>query len=284
MATARGPDGSGEVSGIAFRRRRLVIIGLRLAVLIAVLATWQFAVGDPKHDGFVLVDEFYVSRPSEVVRSLQRWQDEGVLLSSVWLTFQTTFVGFAIGSAIGLVVGFVLGTSQTTSDVFKPFIVALNSIPRLALVPLFLLWFGLGVSSKIALVAVIVFFLVFMNTYNGVRDVSAQLVDGLRLMQAKPWQIHAKVTLPSAMSWIIAGFQVSVPYALVAAVTGEMLASNRGMGYLVQRSASQFNTAGVFGAIVVMMIMATALSAVVSLVERWLLAWKPQNLRMGTAD
>jgi NitT/TauT family transport system permease protein len=258
-----------------------VLVNLtRLAVIGGALLAWERFAGDPTK-GRVLIDQFYVSRPSAIWDAFTGWIDEGVLITGIWVTLQETVFGFLIGAVLGLITGFILGTSRFISAVFRPIVTALNSIPRLALVPLFILWFGLGMSSKMAFVAMIVFFLVFFNTYAGVSDVDDHLLDVLRLMKAKRWQLHTKVTLMSAMTWIIAGLRVSVPYALVAAVTAEMIASNRGMGYLVVRSSGQFFTAGVFAGILVLMVVAMGLTGLVTLLERRLLRWKPDRLQLG---
>ncbi|MGE3620594.1 MAG: ABC transporter permease [Acidimicrobiia bacterium] len=260
------------------RTNPLLVNALRLAVLVAFLLLWERFAG-PRDDPSAFLDEFYVSKPSAIWRSITSWLDQGILFSSIAVTLQEAVWGLLIGTGLGLVAGFSLGVSPLLSAVLKPYVTALNSIPRLALVPLFLLWFGLGISSKLALVATIVFFLVFYSTYAGVQDVEQELIDVVRLMGARRIHVHAKVTLPSAMKWIIEGLRVSVPYSLVAAVTAEMIASNRGMGFLLIRSSGQFNTAGVFGAIVVLMCVSVVLSALVSLLERYLLRWKPRNLR-----
>lgn len=246
-------------------RRRFLVVVTQVVLIVAFLGIWQFSSS---------IDEFYFSRPSEIYRSVVAWQDQGVLLSSIWLTFWTTILGFVVGGLLGFLVGFLLGSSDIASDVFGPIITTLNSIPRLALVPLFLMWFGLGVTPRVALVATLVFFLIFYNTYAGVRDVDRHLIDVLRLMSAKRHHIFGKVVLPSAATWVISGMRISVPYALVGAVTSEMLAANSGMGYLLQRSAGQFFTPGVFGAIAVMVIMAQVLMLSVTLFERRVLRWK----------
>lgn len=255
---------------VSLRKRltsnRWVVLGLQMLLGAVVLSVWQWG---------NVVDELYVSKPSAIFDAIVRWQEDGVLFPNIMVSLQTTVYGFGIGGILGLIVGFSLGTSDFASRIFRPFVTALNSIPRLALVPLFLIWFGLGMSSKVALVATVVFFLIFYNTYAGVRDVDRQLVDVLRLMKAKRRHVYLKVTLPSAMTWIIAGMRVSVPYAMVAAVTAEMLASNRGMGFLLQRSAGQFYTPGVFGAIIVMIVMSITLMFLVTVLERFVLSWKP---------
>jgi NitT/TauT family transport system permease protein len=144
-------------------------------------------------------------------------------------------------------------------------------------VPLFMLWFGIGLNSKLALVISVVAFLVFYATYAGVKDVDHHLVDKMRLMRAKRWHVHAKVTVPSAMSFIIQGLGVSAPYALVVAVAAEMLASNRGLGYLLVNASTQFDTAGTFAIIFVLMLLGIVLMALINLLERRLLRWKPKR-------
>jgi NitT/TauT family transport system permease protein len=188
------------------------------------------------------------------------------------------FWGFLLGAVLGIIVGVILGSSPMLSDIFRPFLVSLNSIPRLALVPLFILWFGFGLQMKVALVALIVFFLVFYATYEGVRDVEQRLLDVLKVMNASRLTLQLKVRLPSAMAWIIQGLQVSIPYALVAAVTAEIIGSNTGIGFLIQRSAGTFYTAGVFAGILILVVVAVIINAAVTVVEKRLLRWKPRNL------
>lgn len=259
----------------ARRRRRISIIVLQIAIAIGALLFWEWAAG-PKDAPGILIDEFYISRPSLIWEALTRWTKEGVLWISIYYTLETTVLGFLIGTGMGLVVGFVLGVNPFLASVFNPFINALYSIPRLALVPLFMLWFGIGVGSKLALVVSVVFFLVFFATYTGVKDVDPELLRKLRLMRANWWSLHLKVTLPSATTFIISGLSISLPYALVAQVTAEMLSSNRGMGYLLIRSSSQFYTPGVFAAITVLMVMGVLLTWCIQLLEQRLLRWKPR--------
>jgi NitT/TauT family transport system permease protein len=265
---ARGRDG-----------KRIFVNVSRVALPIAVLLLWQFASGDP--DEGALIDEFYISKPTEIWAALVDWWNEGILIESVQATLVAMFWGFLLGAVSGIIVGVILGSSPVLSGIFRPFLVSLNSIPRLALVPLFILWFGFGLQMKVALVSLIVFFLVFYATYEGVRDVEQRLLDVLKVMDASKLSLQMKVRIPSAMAWIIQGLQVSIPYALVAAVTAEIIGSNTGIGFLIQRSAGVFYTAGVFAGIVILVIVAVIINALVTLVERRLLRWKPRNL--GTA-
>jgi len=256
--------------------KRIIVNVSRVALPLVVLLFWEFASGDP--DEGALIDSFYVSKPSEIWDALQGWWQEGVLLESIQATVTAMFWGFLLGAVLGIIVGVILGSSPMLSDIFRPFLVSLNSIPRLALVPLFILWFGFGLQMKVALVALIVFFLVFYATYEGVRDVEQRLLDVLKVMNANKLTLQMKVRVPSAMAWIIQGLQVSIPYALVAAVTAEIIGSNTGIGYLIQRSAGTFYTAGVFAGIVILVVVAVIINALVTLLEKRLLRWKPRNL------
>ena len=176
-------------------------------------------------------------------------------------------MGFFIGAVGGAILGVWLGVSPFASRLLNPYLNALNALPKVALAPLFVLWFGLGLESKIALAAVLVLFLVFLNTFAGVREVDQDLIDGARLMRATRAQVIAKVIIPSAMSWVFAGLKISVPYALIGAVLGEMIAANRGLGYLVQFSGAQFDSAGVFAVLFVIALLAVALNFLVEMVQ-----------------
>lgn len=255
------------------RRRWWWILAGRISIFVVFFAGWELLSGKPGKE-FALVDEFYVSKPSHIVTALQQWVDDGALLHHTAMTAREMVLGFLVGAALALVVGFVLGVSQTVGKIVGPFITAAYSVPRLALVPLFILWFGLGLGSKIVYVSTVVFFLVFYNTYSGVRDVDRELMDVLRLMGARLHQVYAKATLPSAMTWIIAGLRISVPYALVAAVTAEIIASNEGLGYLLIKSSNQFYIAGVFASIFVMVVLGLVMNGLMALLDRRLLSWK----------
>lgn len=246
---------------------------VRVTLLVVGLLAWQVFSGKPGQP-HAIIDEFYISNPLAILDAGIGFYRDGILLPSLWITLQETLGGFALGGVLGFIFGLILGTNRFAGDVFRPFVVAFNSVPRLALVPLFMLWFGLGIASKIALVATIVFFLVFYNTYAGVRDVNRELVQVLQLMGARSDQIHLKVTLPSAMTWIVTGLRVSIPFALLTAVTAEMIASNRGMGYLIVKSSGEFYTAGVFASIVLLAALALFMNMFVNVFERWVLKWR----------
>ncbi|HZP76033.1 MAG TPA: ABC transporter permease [Pseudolabrys sp.] len=249
-----------EVSGLA--------MALAQAVLgIAVLLLWQGVSGR-------LIDNFFISNPIEVARRLYGWIADGSIFVHIGATLYATAMGFIIGSVIGAVLGVWLGISAIAARLLNPYLNALNALPKVALAPLFVLWFGLGIESKIALAAVLVLFLVFLNTYAGVREVDQDLIDAARLMRATRVQVIVKVIVPSAMSWVFAGLKISVPYALIGAVLGEMIAANRGLGYLVQFSGAQFDTAGVFAVLLVIAVIAVALNFIVELVQHRIEHWR----------
>ncbi|HEY6862055.1 MAG TPA: ABC transporter permease [Pseudolabrys sp.] len=238
-----------------------VVLGLLLLLL------WQGASGR-------LIDNFFISNPIDVGARLVAWIGDGSLFLHIWATVYATVMGFTIGSMGGVVLGIWLGVSPFTSRLLNPYLNALNALPKVALAPLFVLWFGLGIESKIALAAVLVLFLVFLNTYAGVREVDQDLIDGARLMKATRAQLIAKVIIPSTMSWVFAGLKISLPYALIGAVLGEMIASNRGLGYLVQFSGSQFDSAGVFAVLIVIALLAVALNFLVEIVQHRMEQWR----------
>jgi NitT/TauT family transport system permease protein len=256
-ATALGP----RETGGGFMLLCQVVLG------IVVLLAWQGASGR-------LVDDFFISNPVAVVERLYQWIADGSLFLHIWATVYETMMGFFIGAAGGVILGIWLGVSPFTNRLLNPYLNALNALPKVALAPLFVLWFGLGIASKIALAAMLVLFLVFLNTYAGVREVDQDLIDGARLMRATRAQLIAKVIIPSAMSWVFAGLKISVPYALIGAVLGEMIAANRGLGYLVQFSGSQFDTAGVFAVLIVIALLAVALNFLVEMAQHRMQVWR----------
>lgn len=269
-------SGRMEKPGIVERLRRRgsmaevgtpVMAALQVAFGLLLLAAWYAASG-------WLVDEFMISNPVAVAKRLWEWFVSGIVWVHIWATVYATLVGFFIGAVLGVIGGIWLGLSPFLSRLLNPYIWAFNALPKVALAPLFILWFGLDINSKIALAAVLVVFLVFVNTFAGVREVDRDLVDSLRLMRASRRQILTKVILPSATSWIFVGLKVSVPYALIGTIIGEMIAANRGLGYLVQRSGSEFDTAGVFAALVIIAVLAMLFNEVVGAIQFRLESWK----------
>lgn len=240
---------------------------LRLAILVGFLALWEIASG-------WLIPVFFISRPGDVFQVLVRWIGNGDLFYHAGITAAEAFLGFLLGAAGGMTLGLLLGRARYVADVLDPFIMAFYSLPKLALAPLFILWFGIGMEMKIILTATICFFLVFLNTYTGVRSVSNDLVAILRLMGAQERHVVAKVVVPSAITWVFAGLRISVPYALIGAVVGELMAANRGLGFLLSNAAGNFNTAGVFAALAAIIALAALLNYAVSVASRIAMPWE----------
>jgi NitT/TauT family transport system permease protein len=184
------------------------------------------------------------------------------------------FSDFSSAPRLALSAGFGLEFLHFSAACSVPYIWAFNALPKVALAPLLILWFGLGIQSKVALSAVLVVFLVFVNTFSGVREVDQDLIDGVRLMKAKRRQLLTKVILPSATSWIFVGLKTALPYALIGVIIGEMIASNKGLGYLVQRASSEFDTAGAFAALAVIALIAVILNEFVQAIQTRLERWK----------
>jgi NitT/TauT family transport system permease protein len=239
----------------------------RLLLIAALLAGWEAL----SH----VIDVFFISRPSDIAVRLVAWAIDGTLMFNLWITMEAALWGFVLGAAGGIVAGFLLGQAPKLGKVADPVIVALYSLPKVALAPVFILWFGIGLQSKVALAGITVFFLVFFNTYAGVREVDRDLVDVMRIIGASRMQIIRRVVIPSALGWVFVGLKVAVPYALIGAVVGEIIASNRGLGYLVQHSASQFDSTGVFAALFVLMFIATALNELLNRLQGRLMRWRP---------
>jgi NitT/TauT family transport system permease protein len=249
---------------------RLRIVAWRVAITVVGLALWEAVSGR-------WVKPFWISSPSAIWAQLAAWIESGDLWLHMEITLTETVAGFGLGAVSGIGVGLALGLNKRLAAVLDPFIIAFYSLPKIALAPLFILWFGVGLASKIVLATFVVFFLVFYNTYAGTLAVEQELVDVLRLMGATRGQIVRKVILPSVLLWIFTGMKISVPYALIGAVVGEMMASNKGLGYLIQASAGQYDTSGVFAALFVLMIIATGLHALLKQSERLMLRWKEES-------
>lgn len=246
---------------------RLRIGLLRVGVLVVSLLAWEFIAG-------ALDIVFFISKPTNVWAQLVEWVSEGYLQAHLGITLKEMFFGFLLGAASGIFTGFLLGLIPILGRVMDPFVTAVYSLPKLALAPLFVLWFGIGITMKVVLTAVIVFFLVFWNTYTGVLETNDELVDVLRVMGAKRRHLIFKVVLPSSLTYIYVGLKLAIPYSLVGAVVGELIASNKGLGYILMSAAGAFNTAGLLAALVILMIIATLMNSVLNRSEVYVMRWK----------
>jgi NitT/TauT family transport system permease protein len=257
--------GTGGAGGVIMERR--ATLGWQIAFAVAFVLAWQLASGR-------LIPPLFVSSPMEVATKFWGLAESGKLIHHASLTALHAVGGFALGAAAGLAAGLLLGRMTRVADVLEPFFMAFYSLPKVALAPVFVLWFGIGVGMKVLFVAMIVFLLVFLNTFTGVRHVPAEQVMILKLMRASEAQITTKLILPSAVTWVFAGLRLSVPYALIGAIIGEMVASNRGLGFLLAEASGQFDTGGAFAALAAIIVMSLILNTAVRVAERLAMPWQ----------
>jgi NitT/TauT family transport system permease protein len=240
----------------------------QLAVGAAVLGVWQIGVT------VKILDPFFFSRPSDIAARIVTWMLNGSLWRHLAITLEESLLGLVIGSAIGVALGFALARSPFAARVLDPYITMLNAVPRVVLAPLFLLWFGLGIWSKVALAVTLVFFVMFFNTYQGVRDADRVLIDNVRMLGASERQLMRHVLLPSALSWIFSSLHTSLGFAMVGAVVGEYLGAARGLGYVIAQAEGTFDTTGVFAGMTVLSAVVALVGTGVARLERNLLRWK----------
>jgi sulfonate transport system permease protein len=219
---------------------------------------------------------FFFGEPVKVFWAIVDWFATGEIFQHLGVTLLETVLGFVIGAVAGLGIGLWLALSNTASAVMEPYIKGLNSMPRVVLAPIFAVWFGLGIWSKVALGVTLVFFVVFFNVYQGVREVSPVLLANARMLGASRGQLLRSIYLPSAMSWVFASLHNAVGLAFVGAVVGEYLGSSQGVGYLILQAEGTFDINTVFAGIIVLTVFALVLDAVVTFVEQRLMTWQPK--------
>ena len=239
----------------------------RIGFVAIVLISWQVASG-------TVLDPFWVSSPSDVFKTLISWTVSGQLAYHLSVTFKETFAGFLLGASAGVAFALLVGASDTLHRTVDPFVTAVYGVPKVALAPLFIMWFGIGLAPKIVLAAVSVFFLVFFSTLRGVREVDQKMVDALQTMGAGKLVVQRMVIFPAALPWLFTGLKLGLPYGFVGAVAAEMMASNAGIGYLTQNSAGQLDTAGVFAALFALMLVTTLLNEALARLENWIFRWR----------
>lgn len=264
------PESDAEyIAGRKMRRRRkaLSVLLVRLLVVVGILVFWELASGS-------ILNPFFFSSPSLIWGRFTELVLGGEIWPHLRVTLTEMMAGFVIGTLSGVFLGLLFGLIPFLARVFDPFIIAFYSLPKIAIAPLLILWFGIDMTPKIVLSAIIVFFIVFFNTLTGVKQVDRELVDVLRVMGANKIQMLWRVTIPSALTWIFVGLKVSVPYALVGAVTGELIASSRGVGALISRSAATFRTDGVFAALLVLMIITAFMDRLLDVLEKRWMRWR----------
>lgn len=267
---------SAELSARARARRRYaLVITLRLALLIVFLGIWELGADSG------VIDPFFFSSPSGIGKQIWAWITEGTSQGPLWeqiyVTLEETFIGFFIGAVCGVIAGIILGRNRLLADVFSIYIKIANSVPRVVLGSVFIIALGLGMASKVALAFVMVFFVVFANAFQGVREADRAMIANAQILGASPYQITRTVIIPSAMSWILASLHVSFGFALVGAVVGEFLGAKKGMGLLISTAQGAFNANGVFSAMIILAVMALVVEFVITQIENRLAKWRPPS-------
>jgi NitT/TauT family transport system permease protein len=253
-------------------RARLLL--LQASVAVVGIALWQLLSSYPIF-GHMVLPPFFFSNPVDVAKQIVDWFVSGVIWKHLWVTLEESILAFVIGSIGGVLIGFWFARQPRTAAVFDPYVKMVNALPRVVLAPIFTLWLGLGVWSKVALGVTLVFFIVFFNVYQGVKEVSPTVLANARMLGMNERQLMRHVYWPSALSWMFSSLHTSVGFAVVGAVVGEYLGSAAGLGYLIQQAEGVFDVAGVFAGMFVLAAFVIVIDTIVSLVEKRLLVWRP---------
>jgi NitT/TauT family transport system permease protein len=243
----------------------------RALLLVALILVWYGLTESG------VLPSFFFGRPVVVLRRIADWFSSGKIYPHLGVTLVETVLAFAIGTALGVVAGLWLGLRPLASALLDPYIKAANAMPRVILAPIFAVWFGLGIASKVALGITLVFFIVFFNVFQGVLEVSPVVLASVRMLGATRRQLLRHVYLPSATSWVFSSLHTSVGMAFVGAVVGEYLGSAAGVGYLILQAEGTFDIDSVFAGILVLTGFALLLDVLVSVLERRLLKWHPRR-------
>lgn len=254
----------------------------QVGVLLAVFAFWHVMTKPGLIPPLFFDNDrqaaFFFGEPVQILARIWEWfVTDRDIYGHLWVTLVETVLAFAIGTVAGLAVGMWLALSPVAAAILDPYIKAANSMPRVILAPIFAVWFGLGIASKVALGFTLVFFIVFFNVYQGVKEVSPTVLANARMLGASQRQLLRHVYLPSAMSWVFSSLHTSVGLAFVGAVVGEYLGSARGVGYLILQAEGTFDINTVMAGILVLTAFALALDWAVGRAERRLMKWQPKS-------
>ena len=251
-------------------RRTLWVNLLRAGIVGGFFLLWEVASGR-------WIEPFIISSPSRIWASLLDNLQSGSLIEHTLVTFKEIGIGFPLGALSGVAMGYWFGRSGTLAEVFKPIIIALYGVPRTALAPLFIVWLGIGIWSKVGVVFLLTFFLNFFNTYAGMKQMDQEYVDLARLMGARGWKLTFRVILPAVSPYILTGVKTSIPFSVIGAIMGEFIAATEGIGFFIRLSAGVFRTADVFVGIIVLMLLVILMNKIADLIERRVLAWQVQT-------
>lgn len=254
----------------ATRAQRRRILVWQAVLLGGLLLGWSLASGR-------LVDRLFLSDPVAVARAFWAILVKGTLWFHLRFTLTETLLGYVIGAGLGLGSALAVSLTRAGEPILRPFVLLAWATPKIALAPLVIIWFGIGVFPKVVLAATFVFFVVFLSTLAGLATVSPDLVSVVRVMGASPLTVFRKVAVPSAMPFIVTALRITIPAALIGAIVGEFISSNRGIGYLINAASSRYNTAEVFAGILSLLVLVLLMNAAVSAFERAWLRWAPRE-------
>jgi NitT/TauT family transport system permease protein len=260
---------------------RLTLLGLQILVAVIALAVWHigstvpFGLGGDGKPWFLL-PEFFFSQPMKVAERVFDLFWTGKIWRHLWITLLEGMLAFLIGSALGVALGFWFARKPLLSAVFDPYIKMMNALPRVVLAPIFMLWFGLGIWSKVVLGVTLVFFIVFFNVYQGVKEVNPVILSNARMLGMSERQLLRHVYWPSALSWMFSSLHTSVGFAIIGAVVGEYLGASAGLGYLIHQAEGVFDITGVLAGMVILMAFVLVIDWLVTQAENRLLVWRPQ--------
>lgn len=241
----------------------------RIILIVSLLGAWEIGAR-------WLFDPFFFSQPSAIARQFVHEIFQPSLYHDAWVTGMELLFGYVGGGVAGIVLGVLLANWTYVAKVFDPLLLALNAIPRIAVAPMLIVWFGIGMASKVFLAATLVFFITFFNTHAGVRSVDQALLNVARVEGANEWQLFTKVVLPSASSWIITGLKMSLPFALAGVIFGEFLVASEGLGYRLNLYSTSYDTTGAITMILLMMLIMMALTSIADRIEGRILRWRPK--------
>jgi NitT/TauT family transport system permease protein len=249
---------------------QIKVQGGRVILVALILGAWELSTG-------TFVDPFFVSSPSRIAGYLVKELTDYGFYRDLYVSAVEMAVGYVVGGLAGIVTGVLLARWELIARIVDPFLIALNSIPRMALAPLLIIWFGIDMMSKIMLAGTLVFFVTFFNTIGGIRSVGNRLCDVARVVGASEWQIFSKVMLPSASSWILTGLKMSLPFALIGVIVGEFMAASKGIGYRLNVFTTTYNITGAMTVILIIMVLMTLLNEVMNRIEAKVLRWRPRS-------
>lgn len=250
-----------------------------LITILRVAVIGIFFIGWEAGGRFGMLDPFFFSSPTAIAKDLFSLFSSGKIYPHILMTLKEVFAGLFLGTLTGMITGIVLGKNEMLAKVLDPVLMGLYAIPKIAIAPLFILWFGLGIAGKIVFSWVVVFFLIFFNTYAGMKNIDIELIDSVRTMGANKWQMLAKVSIPSCLPWVLVGLRSSLGASLIAAIVGEFIAADTGLGHLIMEGSTLFMTQRVLSVVILLSVIVIIMDISLRLVEKRFLKWRPETNR-----